>query len=182
MWLSCCSADFAHARPSISVKRSFYPVSGRTAHDLKAQMKKAGPGAESKIWGDARTKWQVNWNYGLMQVSGGCRINGVTTSVHVTFIMPRWANQADGSPELKETWDKFVNALQKHEDGHKEHGIHAAQEIESEIARLQPMRSCGEVQSAANRRANTIIEKYRKKDLYYDILTIHGTTQGAVFR
>jgi predicted secreted Zn-dependent protease len=145
-------------------------------------MNKAGPGAESKTSGDARTKWQVKWRYGLAQVPGGCRIHHVTTSVHVTFIMPRWKNGANGSPELRERWQKFVTALQIHEDGHRDHGIHAAQEIESVLAGLTPMRSCREMESAANSTANDIMEKYRKQDLYYDLLTIHGTTQGAVFR
>ena len=179
--LSCGSAGFAHARPSISVKHSFYPVSGNTAGDLKEQMKRNGPGA-SKVWGDARTKWQVNWSYGLLPVPGGCRVHKVATSVHVTFTMPRWTTPAAGSPELREQWDKFMKALQRHEDGHKEHGIHAAQEIESGIAGLRPMRSCGEVQNAANTFADNIIEKYKRRDLYYDVLTLHGTTQGAVFR
>lgn len=144
-------------------------------------MNKAGPGADGIMGGDARTKWDVKWRYGLSQIPGGCRIQNVTTSVHVTYIMPRWKNPADGSQELRGKWDKYVKALQIHEDGHKDHGIHAAQEIEAEIAQLRPLRSCNEIQRAMNTTANNILEKYRKKDLYYDILTIHGATQGAVF-
>lgn len=144
-------------------------------------MNKAGPGSDGIMGGDARTKWEVRWRYGFTQIPGGCRIQNVATSVHVTYIMPRWKNPADGSPELREKWGKFVKALQTHEDGHKDHGIHAAQEIEAETAQQRPLRSCNEVQRAANSTADSILEKYRKKDLYYDILTIHGSTQGAVF-
>lgn len=144
-------------------------------------MSKAGPGAEDIIGIDARTKWDVKWRYGLSQIPGGCRIQSVTTSVHVTYFMPRWKNPAEGSPELRKKWNKFVKALQIHEDGHKDHGIHAAQEIEAGIAQLRPLRSCNDMQRAADTTANSILEKYRKKDLYYDILTIHGATQGAVF-
>ena len=96
--------------------------------------------------------------------------------------MPRWSDPADGSPELRAHWDKYLKALQNHEDGHKDHGIRAAQEIESELAGLRPMRSCTEMERAANSTGNGIVEKYRKRDLYYDILTIHGMIQGAVFR
>ena len=105
-------------------------------------MKKAAPGARNKIWGDALTKWNVNWHYGLTQIPGGCRVNNVTTSVQVTFIMPRWKNRADGSQELREKWDKYLKALQKHENGHKAHGINAAEEIESEIKSLRQLNSC----------------------------------------
>lgn len=181
MWLLCSSAVFAHARPSISIKRSFYSISGRSSYDLRGQMNKAGPGADGITGGYARTKWDVRWRYGLTQIPGGCRINNATTSAHVTYIMPRWKNPADGTPELREKWDRFTKVLQTHEDGHKEHGIHAAQEIEAEIAQLRPLRSCSDMQRAVNTTANSILEKYRKKDLYYDIITIHGATQGAVF-
>ena len=181
MWFFCFSAAFAHAGPSVSVKHAFYSISGRTSHDLRTQMKNAGPGAEGILGGYARTKWEVTWRYGLTQIPGGCRINNVTTSVHVTYRMPRWTNPADGSPELREKWDTYVKALQKHEDGHKDHGIQTAQEVEAAIAHLRPLRSCNDIQRAADTTANRIKEKYLKKDLYYDILTIHGTTQGAVF-
>ncbi len=181
MWLLCSSAVFAHARPSISIKHSFYSISGRSSYDLRGQMNKAGPGADGIIGSYARTKWEVKWRSGLTQIPGGCRIQNVTTSVHVTYIMPRWKNPVDGSPELREKWDKFAKALQIHEDGHKDHGIHAAQEIEADIARLRPLRSCNDMQRAANSTASSILDKYRKKDLYYDILTVHGATQGAVF-
>jgi predicted secreted Zn-dependent protease len=115
--------------------------------------------------GYARTKWEVTWRYGLAQIPGGCRITAVTTSVHVTYRMPRWTNPADGSPELREKWDTFVKALQKHEDGHKDHGIQAAQEVEAAITQLRPLRSCNDIRKAADTTANSIKEKYRKKDL-----------------
>ncbi len=180
-WLMCFLPNVAHAKPSISIKHSVYSISGRTSYDLRAQMNKAGPGADGITGGYARTKWDVKWRYGLTQISGGCRVNNVTTSVHVTYTMPHWKNSADGSPDLRGKWERFVKVLQIHEDGHKDHGVHAAQEIEAGIAQLQPSRSCNDMQRTADATAESILEKYRKKDLYYDILTIHGATQGAVF-
>ncbi len=180
--LFCYLAGFAHAKPSVFIRHTFYSISGVTSHDLKAQMKIAGPGAKSKIKGDARTKWVVNWRFGLKQVSGGCRIHNVTTSVKVTFIMPRWKNAAKGSPELRERWQNYMKALQNHEDGHSDLGIKAAQEIESVLSGLSPMRSCSEMERTANSTASDILNSYKKKEEYYDIFTIHGTTQGASFR
>lgn len=180
--VSCYSAGIAHARPAVSIKHTYYSISGFTSHDLSAQMKKAGPGAKSKISGDARTNWVVNWRFGVAPVPGGCRIHSVSTSVQVTFIMPRWKNAADGSPELRERWQNYVQALQKHEDGHRDNGIKAAQEIESVLAGLRPMRSCSEMERVANSTGNDILNAYRKRDLYYDVFTIHGLAQGALFR
>jgi predicted secreted Zn-dependent protease len=180
--LLCSVAGFAHARASVSIKHTSYPISGATSHDLRAEMEKAGPGARSKGEGDARTKWGVRWGFGLQQVSGGCRVHDVSTSVNVTFIMPRWKNAAKGSPELRARWQTYMKALQNHEDGHRDLGIKAAQEIESVLSGLGPMRSCSEMERTANATASDILNSYKKKEEYYDILTIHGKTQGASFR
>ncbi len=180
--LFCSLAGFAHARPSVSIRHTYYSISGATSHDLRAQMEKAGPEAKSKGEGDASTKWGVRWRFGLQKVSGGCRIHDVTTSVNVTFIMPRWKNAAKVSPELRERWQNNMKALQNHEDGHRDLGIKAAQEIESVLSGLGPMRSCSEMERTANATANEILNSYKKKEEYYDILTIHGKTQGASFR
>jgi len=178
----CCLAGFAHAKPSVSIKHTFYPVSGGSSQELRAQMDKAGPGARSKIKGDARTKWAVNCRFGLKQVAGGCRLHNVTTSATVTFIMPRWKNAAKGSPELRERWQSYTKALQNHEDGHRDFAVKAAQEIETVLSGLRPMRSCSEMDRTANSTASDILNSCKKKEEYYDIYTLHGMTQGASFR
>jgi predicted secreted Zn-dependent protease len=95
--------------------------------------------------------------------------------------MPRWKNAAKGSPELRERWQNYLKSLQKHEDGHSDLGIKAAQEIESVLAGLSPQGSCREMERTANATATDILNSYKKKEEYYDILTIHGMTQGASF-
>lgn len=180
--LNCYLAGFAQAKPAVSIGHSYYSISGVTSHDLRAQMDRAGPGAKSKIKGDARTQWAVNWRFSLKPVPGGCRIHNVSTAVKVTFIMPRWKNAAKGSPELRNRWHNYLKALQKHEDGHSDLGIKAAQEIESVLAGLSPQRNCSEMERTANATAKEILNSYNKKEEYYDIMTIHGTTQGASFR
>ncbi len=179
--LFCYLAGFAHAKPSVFIRHTFYSISGLTPHDLRTQMDKNGPGAKSNIEGDARTKWAVNCRFGLRQDTGGCRIHNVTTSVKVTFIMPRWKNADKGSPELREHWQNYMKALQNHENGHSDIGIKAAQEIESVLTGLSPMRSCSEMDRKANSTASDILNSYKKKEMYYDIYTLHGKTQGASF-
>ena len=180
--LLCFLVGFAHAKPSVVTRHNFYSISGVTSHDLRAQMEKSGPGAKSKLKGDARTKWLVNWKFGLKQVAGGCRVHKIATSVNVTFIMPHWKNADKGSLELRERWQNYTKALQNHENGHSDLAIKAAQEIETVLPGLSPMRSCSEMERTANRTAIDIVNSYKKKEEYYDILTVHGMTQGASFR
>jgi len=175
-------AGFAHARPSVFIKHTYYSISGLTSQDLRAQMDKNGPGTQKNGEGDARTKWAVNCKYGLKQDAGGCRIHNVITSVKVTFIMPRWKNASKASPELRDRWQNYQRALQNHEDGHSDIALKAAQEIESVLTGLRPMRNCSEMDRAANSIASDILSSYKKKEMYYDIYTLHGKTQGATFR
>jgi predicted secreted Zn-dependent protease len=182
LWTFCFPAGMAQAKPSVTIKHSYYNVLGRTASELREQMKKSPLGVQSKIWGVARTKWEVTWRFGFTPGPNDCRINHVLTSVQATFLMPRWKNSGEGSPELRERWQNFLNALQKHEDGHKDHGIDAAQEIETKLAGLKPMSGCSEMTRTINTTANSIIRKYQRKDFYYDLLTLHGIIQGAFLR
>lgn len=179
LWAFILPAGSAQARPSITVKHSYYNVFGRTASELRDQMKKSPLGSQSKIWGVAKTKWQVTWRYGFRQDSGGCHLNHVATSVQIIFLMPRWINSAEGTPDLRGRWQNFLKALQKHENGHKDHGVDAAQEIETKLSGLRTMTSCSEVDRAVNSTADSIIQKYQRRDFYYDILTLHGILQGA---
>lgn len=74
-----------------------------------------------------------------------------------------------------------MTALQLHEDGHKDHGVAAAQEVLSTITNLPAYPSCPELETAANTAGKSVIERYNQKDIEYDRVTQHGATQGAIF-
>jgi predicted secreted Zn-dependent protease len=80
---------------------------------------------------------------------------------------------------LKDAWTKFAEALQRHEDGHKENGMKAAKEIESAVLATKPGSNCEDVEAKANAAAVAIVEKYQALDEEFDRKTDHGRNQGA---
>ena len=125
----------------------FYDIDGRTARELKAAMAESGP---QGYW--AYTTWYVQW-------SGDCRV-----SVKIDYIMPHWADRADGDARLQAEWDRMIEHLWEHEKGHAQHGIEAAREIEASHCAGDP---------------HTITDRWANEDNVYDDETNHGVTQGV---
>jgi len=69
--------------------------------------------------------------------------------------------------------------LQRHEDGHKEHGLKAGREIEAAVLAVKPASNCEDLESAANTAAQAIVSKYQALDEEYDRKTDHGRNQGV---
>ena len=40
-----------------------------------------------------QTNWHIEWKMCLEPRGGGCRLSGVTSAVHVTYTLPRWATR-----------------------------------------------------------------------------------------
>jgi predicted secreted Zn-dependent protease len=148
---------------------------------LRQQMNKLGP--IDKISGkhfDAYTGWNVNTNYRYKPIGNQCKIYTVTVKIDVNFIMPKWNIPVNSSSDLKIRWNRYMNDLQTHEDGHKDSGIGAGTEVFKMLNSVVAP-SCDQINNIANQRTKAIIKKYNQRDIDYDSRTQHGRTQGAVF-
>ena len=80
---------------------------------------------------------------------------------------------------MKSRWTSFLEALRRHEEEHKEHGLKAAREIETVVLAVKPASNCEDLGAAANAAAEAIVAKYQALDEEYDRKTDHGRNQGA---
>jgi predicted secreted Zn-dependent protease len=80
---------------------------------------------------------------------------------------------------LNVLWTKFLGALQRHEDGHKEHALKAGRQIEAAVLAVKLPGNCEDLEVAANAAAQAIVAKYQGLDEEYDRKTDHGRNQGA---
>jgi predicted secreted Zn-dependent protease len=149
-----------------------YDVPGRTVGDVSSRL---GAGHV------AHTRWHVGWKY-TFEESSACRLKDFRIDVSATIRMPRWADRDSASPADRRTWDAFDDAMRRHEEGHRENGIHAGQELAREIPGIGARGDCGQLKAAIEQLANRIIAKYGEADEDYDRATHHGVTQGAVLR
>ena len=74
-----------------------------------------------------------------------------------------------------------MQALRRHEEGHKNIGVKAAAEIERSIAELEPAGNCDDLAETANALGRRIISEYAATEKEYDAQTNFGEAQGAVF-
>jgi len=181
IWLGQ-KASFA-SQPCVRIATKNYPVYGTNVATIRQSMT-----ANSPIWHqgkkfDGFTRWYVRWRYYFNFVNGICRIDPrrVFVDIEVTFTMPQWQDERRSSPAVVNRWHRYISALQRHEDGHKEHGIKAGQEIFRTLSQFSIHSSCADMPAVANATARAIIARFYQADIDYDRRTGHGRTQGAFF-
>lgn len=170
----------AGAEPVTRVHTSYYYIDGSSATVLAAQIDKTGPkDADGKRYA-ARTRWDVQWQFNHHQEGETCGIKDVSVAVGIARNMPKWRGEdKPGGAQLKARWQKFLEALKRHEEGHKEYGMKAGGEIEKALLAMKPASNCEDLDKAANAAGEQVIEQYRKQDADYDRRTDHGRKQGA---
>ena len=167
--------------PNIAIQYQYYSISGSTASQLRQQMNQRGPSGPDGRRFDGYTRWNVRWVYQYNSQPDRCKIASANVNLTVNFMMPQWQAPPEVSPSLKTTWQRFVKALQTHENGHRDHGIGAANVILKTLNTLPAKASCKLLETEANAKAMRIIADYSRKDVEYDRLTRHGATQGVKF-
>ena len=168
------------AEPLVRVHTSYYYVDGPSATVLAAQIEQNGPpGADGKRYA-GKTKWDVQWKFKHEQHGGTCEMKEVAVAVGVVQTLPKWRSEKKGVAALKTRWQQFTDALKRHEDGHKDHGIAAGKEIEAALLAAKPASNCEDLAASANSAADAIVNKYQKLDQEYDRKTGHGRSEGAV--
>jgi predicted secreted Zn-dependent protease len=169
----------AFGEPVTRLHTSYYYIDGSSATRLAGQIEQKGPpGADGKRY-PAQTKWNIQWKLRHVQEGVSCNVKEAAVLVGVAQIMPRWRGEAQGSAALKARWQKFVEAVKRHEDVHKDNAIKAGKEIESALLAVKPHSNCEDLTASANAMAEEIVGKYRKLDEDYDRSTNFGRSQGA---
>lgn len=138
----------------------FYGVSGESADELRSSLDRFGPGDF-----DALTEWNFQWT--------GCRPQGVGVEYTITVTFPQWEAPAAPDPELIRDWNRYMNALAYHEQGHVDIVLSA---VPGFIETLQNV-PCNEVTSTAQ----ALLADIDEQSIQYDADTDHGATQGAIF-
>ncbi|MDD2468398.1 MAG: DUF922 domain-containing protein [Desulfobulbus sp.] len=166
---------------NINENHDYYDIKGITEQELQQQMNSSGFVEADGKSHYAYTNWYVKWNYTYLTNSTNCLIATATTTVDLTFHLPKWIN-SDAAPEnLTNKWDRFFRNLELHEYGHKEIGVQAAKEIVKAIKSMEPRASCQELGEAANSLGQLILQKWKQEEVEYDVRTNHGIIQGAKF-
>lgn len=136
-------------------------------------------GRERRFTG--QTDWHIEWRACFEQEATRCRIGGVTSTVNVTYTLPKWADRDAAPARLRERWDRYIAGLTVHEKGHGAVAHDVAREIESELVGLASAAGCDALNSASVRVVDEVMTRGEARQRDYDRATVHGSTQGAQF-
>ena len=160
-----------------------YKIQGKTTAELRSQMNQLGPlnQDEGKRF-DASTLWDLDAQFTAGGKKGvSCKLKTITVTVKTTFNLPDWT-PPDGTPQtLIDRWKKHLAALQTHEEGHKQLGIDAGNDLLSQLKAMPSAPSCDALKPLAAQKRDAVKAAFKQKHKAYDASTKHGANQGAVF-
>jgi len=170
----------ADAGAAVEVEESVenYDISGSKAGQLKRAMKKLGPREGGRRYA-AYTEWILTWTYTFDERETECRFDSFDVRAAITMTLPRWEPGGGAPVELLERWEQFIEALERHENGHARIALEAAASIDAAVSALGPRASCHELEREADATARDKVERYRQRERRYDEQTNHGRAQGA---
>ena len=172
--------------PEVTVAESVirhYDIAGSTVRELNLGVRSAGPVSPTsgqRVWG--MCTWKITWSYAAAGGAGKCGLQKLSMKVEAVIDLPRWTNRGSGPPALQAEWDRFIVALRQHEDGHKDNGVRAANDLAGRLRALPPEKDCAALDAKIRAVGERVIAEHRLADQAYDRSTGHGATQGAVLK
>ncbi len=169
----------AISEPKMDKEFIFYDIYPNTKTELEREMFKRTSIIDNgeRFFGD--TKWTINWRFKWKKIKGSCHIYKVNTDLKVQYTMPRIPNDFPVDSGIRNSFNKFYDALLKHEKGHKNSGLFAARKIEKQLLSIGAYKDCKKLEKIANQKGKSIIEKFNKRDIEYDKRTRHGRLEGV---
>lgn len=175
--LLACLHGAALAQVSETLERKLYDVRPVQGTSLLEALNRATPIWRSGQPFHGHTAWHVDWKYHhARRPDGLCGITTVDVRLHVTVTLPRLK---EAPADIAAQFTRYAAALEAHEEGHRRVGRIAADQVHSALLARPPAASCQALEAEANRAANDVIERAKRKDVDYDRDTRHGCTQGA---
>jgi predicted secreted Zn-dependent protease len=115
-----------------------------------------------------KSEWLPRYDYAAI----GDNLSSITVTVSTKITMPQWSGYASASQPEKDEWDRFVVALQNHDQGYIELVIQQLSNIDEQMI--------GRSVSDAGRAWDNALEAVALASDAYDRRTDHGRNQGTI--
>ena len=121
-------------------------------------------------------RWHVDWRWRTRAEGADCRLEAIAVSLRATVTLPRLDG---GTPAVRQQFDRYLEALRGHEEGHLGIARRAAAEIERALQALPAGPGCSALERQANAHAQSILARHTAEERRYDRDTDHGRRQGV---
>lgn len=167
------------AEPKTTIQFKYYFIYPRSPQDLAPELDARSPIIFQGQKYRGYTQWRVSWRFYWQEAPDSCRLTRVNTYLEVIYTLPQIPPSHRTTPETRQRFNRYFQALFKHEENHKNSGLDGARDIERTLLTLAPAKTCSQLETLANQTAQAIIEKYRRRDREYDQRTERGRREGV---
>lgn len=157
-----------------------YNVHGTSIPELRAGLRRNGVRMNDGGTYDALTSWDVRWEYDYDRVAGNCSVDDFRAVVDVTIRYPRWVSDDNTPAPLTDAWDAYLHGLIRHEQGHRDIAVAAADGLIRAATALTPASTCADLDRTVEALGRSFMDRLRLDQQAYDAETGHGAMQGAV--
>lgn len=175
-----CISTLAAAEVSEIIDYTYYELEEAGAgQPLKAQLDAATPIARDgrKLHGD--TRWKLDWRFSTAAMDDGrCKITDIDINLDALIRLPELGYK---DAELQTEFNRYAEALQRHQIGHYIIAIQAANKIDVRLTYMEPATDCEAARDQAEAMAADIEQEHREKAIAFDQQTRYGAEQGVSF-
>jgi predicted secreted Zn-dependent protease len=157
-----------------------YDVHGTSIAELRAGLRRNGIRMNDGSTYDALTSWVVRWEYDYDRTINTCSVDDFRAVVDVTIRYPRWISDDDTPLPLTDTWDDYLHSLIRHEQGHRDIAVAAADALTRSVSALSPAATCADLDRTVEALGRSFMKRLSREQVAYDTATDHGAMQGAV--
>lgn len=155
----------------------YYESAHRPGMTLLAAINAATPIRQDGAVFHGYTAWQASWRFRWWEEADGrCHITGNRTRLAAEITLPRLTT---ADPAIRQRFDSYLAALKQHEMEHVRIARDYAQRIDRSILGLPTMRSCQQLERAANNLAQRLLQEAKDAEREMDRQTQHGAKRGA---
>jgi len=150
-----------------------YPITGRNAAELRAQLENHGPMAAEPGHGRTRSEFEVIST--LEPIDRACHLGAATVSLRTITTLPQWVDRRGASADTVNRWVESLALLERHEAGHRGHAVDAARALREALRALAPQRDCRTLQWTVDRELQRVVWKLEMRGNRYDSRTGNGS-------
>lgn len=173
-------ASILFARPLVYTDYEYYNIYPTNKHNLEESMDSASPLLSFGSIRHATVNWKINYSYKREIKKGICSISEVKTKVNILYVVPKIAKTHKSPSGTKKVFNRYYVVLKKSLRKHSNLAVLAANEIEEKLVKIKPLNNdCELIKKDAKKLANSIIQKYKKKNKDFEIRTYEGFLEGV---
>jgi predicted secreted Zn-dependent protease len=145
-----------------------YDVRGSTPMQLRREISDKGPEAIRRPKTIGITQPELKYRISSRRTPEGCRIGDAAVSIETVILIPRWVNELDAAPELREQMREIVRGTERHEMTHVEIFRDGARDLLERLRALPAAPDCDSLFARASEQRASIVRIVNQRNRAFD--------------